>query len=165
MKMTWEQFEERFQPIKNHITKREEFNGWLFETYDDDLAFVMDFANKNPEQVWTILDCDGATVIGSGYHLINRMGYIICKVRFKKDDDITVIDRDDEELYTLPIEVRDNKGEIVYTSSSGLSGILSEMEDDMVLEEGEVSDYEIGDWLTENGYTYEFQEDNKMLKS
>lgn len=30
--------------------------------------------------IWTMLDCDGKLVITSGWHYVNRMGYLIAKV-------------------------------------------------------------------------------------
>jgi hypothetical protein len=158
MKLTWEQFEKKYKPKKNKVTKRQEFNGWLYETYGDDLMQIQAYVDKYPFYVWTILDCDGCTTIANGYHHVNRMGYIITRKPFDEADSITVIDRDDEEIYTLSVVVKDDKGEIVYTSNCGLSGILSDLEEDGRVEEREVSEYEVAEWLKNNGYTYEFNE-------
>lgn len=52
----------------------------------------------NPATVWTELDCDGAQIIVSGYHYVNREAYYICEVPFDKDDCIEIPDdfEDDE---------------------------------------------------------------------
>lgn len=34
----------------------------------------------DPALIWTLLDCDGKLCITSGWHYVNRMGYIIAKV-------------------------------------------------------------------------------------
>jgi hypothetical protein len=44
--------------------------------------------------VWTVLDCDGALVVGSGFHYVNRVGYIITEVPVPPGDSIATIDED-----------------------------------------------------------------------
>lgn len=92
--LTWEEFENKYKPVQNHVTKREEFNGWLFETYDDDLQYVKTFAAQHPNQVWTILEC-GHLVIANGLHFVNRFGYVITKVPFDAGAQIEVVDQED----------------------------------------------------------------------
>lgn len=46
----------------------------LFETYGEDLQQVIHTDNH---YVWTLVDCDGDLFITAGYHLVNRMNYII----------------------------------------------------------------------------------------
>lgn len=94
--INWEQFEKEFKPEKNKITKREEFNGWLYETYGEDEEYVKEFAKKNPNRVWTILDV-GYITIGNGWHYVNRFGYIITKKAFDPNQEIEVVDPEDKE--------------------------------------------------------------------
>ena len=48
----------------------------LFETYGEDLERVRQTHSRH---IWTLLDCDGKLVIVAGYHLVNRMNYLITK--------------------------------------------------------------------------------------
>jgi hypothetical protein len=55
-----------------------EERGCLFETYGDELDFVR---RQHPRTIWTLLDGDdGDQYLVSGYHLVNRIGYLISTV-------------------------------------------------------------------------------------
>lgn len=94
--ISWEQFESEYKPQQNHITKREEFNGWLFETYGDDLEYIKTVAKESPERVWTIVGPDVLSVI-NGFHYVNRFGYIITELPADLMDVVCVIDEEDQE--------------------------------------------------------------------
>ena len=53
--------------------------GEMLETYGDDYEKVMAMYEEEPNRIWTLLDCDGKLIIGSGWHWVNRMGYYITK--------------------------------------------------------------------------------------
>lgn len=100
--MTWEEFEEKYKPIQNHITKREEFNGWLFESYDADLEYIQGLEVNHlfmgDNNIWTIMSSDEYKVmIGNGYRHVNRMGYVITEVPWNDGESIDVLDEDDKE--------------------------------------------------------------------
>jgi len=63
-------FEKRYHPLMR------EDGSVLYETYGADLRQVLD---TPVIRVWTIVDCDGKLVITAGYHIVNRMNYIITK--------------------------------------------------------------------------------------
>lgn len=70
----------RFVPIPNHIADVERaFDGCLFETFGPELAFVRQMAASAPGRVWTIIEADGAMSIESGYHVVNRLGYLVTR--------------------------------------------------------------------------------------
>jgi hypothetical protein len=94
--ITWNEFETEFKPKRNTLTKREEYKGWLYETYGEDDAFVRKFAQDNPNNVWTIIDSEEGTIIECGWHYINRKGYIITELPCDGET-ITVQDEDDIE--------------------------------------------------------------------
>jgi hypothetical protein len=49
--------------------------GCLFETYGEELAFVR---QQDPRTVWTLIDGDdGDQYVLSGFHLVNRIGYLV----------------------------------------------------------------------------------------
>jgi hypothetical protein len=74
--MSIEDFDEIYEPIENPLN---EDSGTLFETYGADLDYVLNVANTTPHKVWTLVDSDEGLVIVSGYHLVNRVHYIITK--------------------------------------------------------------------------------------
>lgn len=94
IRLTWEEWEEQFKPIQNHVTKREEFNGQLFETFGKDLAYVLKISSQTPSKVWTLFD---NMTIGEGYHLVNRMGYFITSKPATKDVEYHIFDEDYED--------------------------------------------------------------------
>jgi hypothetical protein len=72
-----DEFFVRFRPVRNHIDPNAGFDGCLFETFGEELAHVQ---TQVRTFVWTILDCDGELVIESGFHFVNRIGYLIATV-------------------------------------------------------------------------------------
>jgi hypothetical protein len=77
-----------FRPIKNPVTRDSSCDNEMFETYGDDLDFVL---KQNPLCVWTYQDDDnGIPCITSGYHLVNRIGYFVTEVPFDEGQDIHV---------------------------------------------------------------------------
>lgn len=71
--LTEEEFDKQFTLRENHITGNKIT---FFETYGDELQFVM--LQENTNYVWTMVDGeDGKQYYLSGYHLVNRINYII----------------------------------------------------------------------------------------
>jgi len=65
---------EKFRPIedpKNPGALRQ------FQYYGDDIAIL---EAADPACIWTELDVDGETIIGSGIHHVNRLHYYITAV-------------------------------------------------------------------------------------
>ncbi len=96
---SWEEWEKQYKPIQNHISNREEYNGWYFETYGGDLEFILTLANGDKAKtVWTLLADTGEykQAIVAGYHLVNRFGYFVTEVEAEMES-IEVIDEDDRE--------------------------------------------------------------------
>jgi len=82
-KITDEEFYEKFTPIENHIDDNAGWDGCMFETYGDESDFVAEQDNNN---VWTIIEGDDDDIfIESGYHFVNRMGYLITKEKWVED--------------------------------------------------------------------------------
>jgi len=72
--------------IENHIDTDSSFEGLMFETYDEEMAFVLEMAKEN--RVATYVDSDGTrggTAIESGLHYCNRIGYFITKEPITED--------------------------------------------------------------------------------
>lgn len=82
------EFVDEYQPIENHIDMNAAFDGMMFETYGNELEFVR---SQNEKKIWTILEGDeGETLICPGYHLVNRIGYMITKK--DSSEDVMVVD-------------------------------------------------------------------------
>jgi hypothetical protein len=89
----------RFKPVPNHIDPNRGFDGCMFETFGEELAYVQ---AQDLNYVWTVLDCDGQLFIESGFHFVNRFGYLIAAVPTEPDHTYTVAcedltERDDED--------------------------------------------------------------------
>lgn len=52
--------------------------------------------DANPANIWTELDVDGKTIIASGWHFVNRIGYWITKVPVKDGEFVEVVDEDED---------------------------------------------------------------------
>ncbi len=82
-----------FPLIPNHLNEDAggavgEGRGCLFETYGDELAFVR---RQNPRTIWTLADGDdGNTCVISGFHRVNRLGYLVSSVAAPEGVDIEV---------------------------------------------------------------------------
>jgi len=95
-KITYALFEETYKPTTNHLYDNASYNNTMFETYDDEHQFVLDTLAK-PETskcVWTVIGDAGSTVLVSGYHIANRLGYMITELPLEFDYDVFVYDPD-----------------------------------------------------------------------
>jgi hypothetical protein len=73
----FEDFIEKYKPIKNKIDKNASYDGLMFETYKEELDFVV---AQNPKKIWTIINGESETTwLIAGFHFVDRMGYIISK--------------------------------------------------------------------------------------
>lgn len=81
---TWEEFVKKHQPIKTPITKDAPYDGCMFETFGEELEMVRKHAS---EQIFTLVDADGYTFVTPGYHLVNRLGYLLVKQPWKAVDE------------------------------------------------------------------------------
>lgn len=70
------QWENQFKPIKNHLNNNASLDGMMYETFGDELDFVKSHKNKF---IWTYCDDGENGYLTSGYHLVNRLGYVICE--------------------------------------------------------------------------------------
>ena len=75
--MTYDYWETNFKPIKNTVSKYPDDSLIHFETYGDEVEFVKQAYDKNPNTIWTEVDGDSGTYIVAGYHWVNRIHYYI----------------------------------------------------------------------------------------
>lgn len=85
------------------------YNGCMYETYGEELAYVLKVQKEYPDRVWTIIDNNsGWTGICPGYHLVDRQGYLITDQSCPEEDkdvEYTVYDTTElrKEWESLPI--------------------------------------------------------------
>ena len=78
--ITEDEFDSTYSLLPNHLNPHASWSygegpGCIFETYGEELAFVR---SQDPRTIWTLLDGDdGDLYLASGYHLVNRIGYLI----------------------------------------------------------------------------------------
>lgn len=75
MTLTDSEVEEIFRPLV--IGDHASYNGWMLETYGADLERVQ---AADPACVWTVLAGDFPICLASGFHHVNREGYVITEV-------------------------------------------------------------------------------------
>ena len=91
--ITEDEFDANYPLITNHIDPNASWAfgngpGCLFETYGEELAFVR---SQDTCTIWTFVDGDdGNQYVMSGYHLVNRIGYLVSTIPFPDDADIEV---------------------------------------------------------------------------
>lgn len=66
----WDTYKPIDNPFQDAGTKQ-------FETYGDEVRFVLNMFEEKPECVWTWVDGDDGTYLGNGFHYVNRIGYYI----------------------------------------------------------------------------------------
>jgi hypothetical protein len=99
--ITEDEFDATYSLRPNHFNPNASWTigdgpGCLFETYGEELAFVR---NQNPRTIWTLLDGDdGDQLVVSGYHLVNRIGYLISTTPIP--DAVSI-------LFSIPMESED----------------------------------------------------------
>lgn len=78
-----EDWADTFKPITNHLSNNASWDGIMFETYGDELDFVL---KSDESKVWTYMDGEeGGTILCAGYHLANRIGYFITAIAREPD--------------------------------------------------------------------------------
>lgn len=70
---SWRTFERRFRPLDGPDGAQY----WPREKLPKDVNYRL---------VWTILDCDGRLYVSPGFHLVNRIDYVLCQVPWTDED-------------------------------------------------------------------------------
>ena len=88
IEMDFDEWVDTYKPIPNNIIEDSSFDGTMFETYGDEVAFVK---KADPAYIWMYGDGDdGGTYIWNGWHIVNRIGYFITEVPCPPDTTIQV---------------------------------------------------------------------------
>jgi hypothetical protein len=88
IEMDFDTWFDMYKPISNHIDTNASFDGAMFETYGDEVAFVKEQPEAN---IWMYGDGDdGGSYIWSGWGFVNRIGYFITEVPCPADTTIQI---------------------------------------------------------------------------
>ena len=95
--LTEEQFDNQFELVPNTLDDNASFDGFMYETFGDELIIVQQMAKE--DRVITIIEGDedvenefGEPTLNmlyvSGMHLVNRIGYLITKEPIKEEFEV-----------------------------------------------------------------------------
>jgi hypothetical protein len=88
IEMDFDEWCATYKPIQNHIDTNSSFDGAMFETYGDEVAFVKE---QDGSYIWTYGDGDdGGSYVWNGWHFVNRIGYFITEVPCPADTTIQI---------------------------------------------------------------------------
>lgn len=129
IQLSEDEFDNQYPLVRNHIDPNASWSdnegpGCLFETYGEEVEFVR---QQNPLTIWTIIDGDDDDMyITSGYHFVNRIGYLISTVPVPPEVDIEVrIPRSDD----FEFQNEEDSAPAIEDTPRGLSEIAFEFLD------------------------------------
>jgi hypothetical protein len=98
--LTEDNFDELYSPQQNHLNDNASWSGTMFETYGEELDYVLNMTNDEDtrKRVWTILDVDGITYVVADFHVVNRMGYFITEKEWETGTEEFSVEGVDEPL-------------------------------------------------------------------
>lgn len=84
--MTYEEWVDQYQPIKNDLAEDRGYDGRMFETFGNEILQVQAYENSTSFQVWTMISGDdGGIYLTNGYHYVNRLGYFVTPGKYEGD--------------------------------------------------------------------------------
>ena len=85
MTIDYDLFANVYKPVTNHLVEDAPYDECMFETYGEELDYILSLINNKESEkyIWTILD--NYTII-PGYHLVNRIGYLITEKPWLTDN-------------------------------------------------------------------------------
>ena len=84
-----ERFISEFAPIQNKFKDEDTI---LFDIGGYELKYIKKFAKKNPHLVWTLIDGYFGEVITSGFHIKDRLKYVITKNKWIDSTNVVFYD-------------------------------------------------------------------------
>lgn len=89
--LSFDDWWDAYHPINNPFDSTNgAFDGCMFETFGVEYQQVVKTHETKPNNIWTLLDCDGELLISSGWHYVNRLGYFITEVACCEELEFTV---------------------------------------------------------------------------
>ncbi len=91
IKLTEDEFDSQFLPVENI---KQGQGVYQFDAYDEkDSGFLQFIAINYPAYVWTRIDGDdGRLYTINGWHIVNRIDYIVTEIPWRKHHDYEVLD-------------------------------------------------------------------------
>jgi hypothetical protein len=88
--LKWDEWVEKYKPIKNHITKypNKDADYDMFETYGDEQEYVYSLDEK---LVWTEVQGDCSMLLLAGRHFVNRLNYYVCEIPWETGNEQVLI--------------------------------------------------------------------------
>lgn len=65
------------------------FGGCMYETFGQELDYVKQQPNK---RIWTIVDEEGKLYVIAGFHIINRLGYLVTNEEWSDEFETYLMD-------------------------------------------------------------------------
>ena len=120
--MSFQDWVETFKPLNNHFYRHASIDGLMFELSKDEIAFV---DTQDASLVWTAINGDdGSMVIASGFHTVNRAGYLVATVPNQNaiPFEVTVYEADDEPTYDgVDFELIQENNNILLAEEMGIA--------------------------------------------
>jgi hypothetical protein len=86
MTIEFEQWFEKYQPVRNKLNPNGCYMGYMYDTHGKDAIHLIDSKIPN-HQLWTLVDCDNEEqYIIPGWHVVNRAGHFITKYPWIEED-------------------------------------------------------------------------------
>lgn len=80
---------DKYKPIKNHLDDNASFDGYMYETYGEEMEFVR---SQPLNTIWTLIHGDyDSLFLDNGMHVVNRIGYFITTNPWPDDTVVEVI--------------------------------------------------------------------------
>lgn len=83
IEITEDEFDRQYPLLPNHLNPNATWSlsdsggGCLFETFGEELRFICE---QDPRMIWTLIDGEDSDLyVVSGFHFVNRIGYLISK--------------------------------------------------------------------------------------
>lgn len=97
--INFDEWVSEYKPIQNPFTEHGSYDNMGFETYGQEVEYVVNHYNTiNKKQIWTLLNCENEeSWIVPGYLLVNRMFYFITEKEWESED----IEVNDNEMITV----------------------------------------------------------------
>ena len=92
IELSCEEWEAKYKPLPNTTTPREEWNGWMYETYGADETSIQLLNHIEPNRIWTVLTgLETGDTIAQGYHHVNQLCYFVTELPFNPEDETYVL--------------------------------------------------------------------------
>lgn len=92
IEMTEDEFYEKYNPVKNHLDDNASFDGCMFETYGKEIDYIrkLNSNTSTDKTIWTIIEAEDNLYYLSGFHFVDRLGFLVTEESVPEDIEIEV---------------------------------------------------------------------------